>query len=79
MTSALGCCVACAGCASFCACLGNCCITGNSCGMKFNRIFYTLFLLIPFICNIIFLYHPEYFNNDFFNIFPCYKNNVPEK
>lgn len=79
MASVVGCCAACAGCASLCTCFANCCKTSSTCGMKFNRIVYTLFLLIPFICNIIFLYHPEYFDNSFINNLICYKNNTIEK
>ncbi|CAL5971207.1 Serine_incorporator protein [Hexamita inflata] len=50
-----------------------CCRSVSMCHMKFNRIFYVFMLLIPIICNIVFMFHPEYFNNKFWSGFAAYK------
>ena len=50
--------------------MGSCCC----CTIPYNRIIYLFLILIPIVCNIVFMFHPEYFDNKFWALFPAYKN-----
>ncbi|CAL5971199.1 Serine_incorporator protein [Hexamita inflata] len=57
------------------SCGRSCCKSVSSCNIKFNRIIYIFMFLAPLICNIVFMFHPDYFNNSFWRSFPAFKEN----
>ncbi|CAL5971208.1 Serine_incorporator protein [Hexamita inflata] len=51
-----------------------CCQSASQCGMRFNRIFYIFMLLIPIICNIIFMFNESYFVVKFTSYFKAFSD-----